>query len=443
MVSIGSTAPHVMMPTEDFPAIIGGRYRTIRVLGRGGMGVVYEVEHVHTGERLALKLLSAQSNASGETVNRFKREARASAQIKSEHVVRVTDADVADDQNGAPFLVMDLLEGADLEQVCGATPQPPALVVEWLRQVARGLDKAHRLGLVHRDLKPENIFLTHRDDGTPLIKILDFGIVKNVGQAGHTTRDGQLLGTPLYMSPEQVDGGQTPISPAADCYALGLIAYRLLTGRHYRSGDSLLQVLRDVATTVQTPSSRGANLGKDFDKWFLKACALDPRDRFPSAGEQVEALAVALGLPARTIESSGAVRASSLPGPLSSELEVAPTLTATATSVALKRQRRTLPILLTVATLGIVALVAALWLMRARFVVTASSSVSSTTAPPPASSDQPATLSTPPMSAFTPPLESSSPSAHGSTQRPPRIPFKPPAPRGSGTRGLDPLADQK
>lgn len=271
-------------------------------------------------------------------------------------MVRVTDADVADDQNGAPFLVMDLLEGADLEQVCGATPQPPALVVEWLRQVARGLDKAHRLGLVHRDLKPENIFLTHRDDGTPLIKVLDFGMVKNVGQAGHATRNGQLLGTPLYMSPQQVDGGQTPMSPGY-CHALGLIAYRLLTGRHDRSGDSLLQVLRDVTTTVQTPSSRGANLGKDFDKWFLKACALDPRDRFPSAGEQVEALAVALGLPARTTESSGAVRASSLPGPLSSALEAAPALTATATSVATKGKPRKVPILLTVAMPGLVGLV--------------------------------------------------------------------------------------
>ncbi|MFW5740456.1 MAG: protein kinase domain-containing protein, partial [Myxococcota bacterium] len=112
------------MTQADLPARIGDRYRPIRLIGKGGMGVVYEVEHEHTGECLALKLLVAQSNASGDTVDRFKREARASARIKSEHVVRVTDAGVASDLDGAPFIVMELLDGMNLEQASNGEPQP-------------------------------------------------------------------------------------------------------------------------------------------------------------------------------------------------------------------------------------------------------------------------------------------------------------------------------
>src|SRR4051812_41342459 len=118
--------------TTQLPPLVGGRYRPIREIGRGGMGIVYEVEHVHTGERLALKVLESQSDASGETVDRFKREARVSAQIRSEHVVRVTDADVSQELGNTPYVVMELLEGADLERECGEVPQPPERVVGWL-----------------------------------------------------------------------------------------------------------------------------------------------------------------------------------------------------------------------------------------------------------------------------------------------------------------------
>ena len=156
------------MSVPDLPARIGGKYRPLRLLGKGGMGVVYEVEHEHTGQRLALKVLTQQPGAS---VERFKREARAASLIKSDHIVRVTDADVAPELEGAPFLVMELLDGQDLERATGDTPASPADVVEWLRQVARALGKAHDAGLVHRDLKPENLFLTR--DGR--VKILDFG----------------------------------------------------------------------------------------------------------------------------------------------------------------------------------------------------------------------------------------------------------------------------
>ena len=137
------------------PAVIAGRYRVVRLLGKGGMGSVYEVEHLNTDQRLALKVLTIQPGAS---VERFQREARAASRIQSDHIVRVTDADVAPELDGAPFLVMELLDGANLEQVSGTHPVPPADVVNWLSQVARALGKAHDAGIVHRTSSPRTSF---------------------------------------------------------------------------------------------------------------------------------------------------------------------------------------------------------------------------------------------------------------------------------------------
>ncbi|HEY3594367.1 MAG TPA: serine/threonine-protein kinase, partial [Polyangiaceae bacterium] len=183
------------------PELIGGKYRPRDILGAGATGVVYSVEHAFTGELLALKVMTSHLGGSAEAIERFKREARTASRIRSQHVVRIFDADVAPELDGAPYLVMDLLEGVDLEQISGDRPVEPATVVEWLRQVAPPLDKAHRIGIVHRDLKPENLFLTHREDGSVLIKILDFGIAKLGTESTGSTKAGQLLGTPLYMAP--------------------------------------------------------------------------------------------------------------------------------------------------------------------------------------------------------------------------------------------------
>ena len=170
------------------PALIGGKYRPLGILGEGAMGIVYSVEHILTGEHLALKVMTAHQGATRDAIERFKREARASAKIKSEHVVRIIDADVAPELDRAPYLVMDLLEGTDLEKATADQPVPPPVVLEWLRQIARALEKAHRIGIVHRDLKPENLFLTYREDGRPLIKILDFGIAKIAAESTGTTQ---------------------------------------------------------------------------------------------------------------------------------------------------------------------------------------------------------------------------------------------------------------
>jgi serine/threonine-protein kinase len=268
------------------------------------MGVVYEVEHLHTGQHLALKVLTQSPGASPE---RFRREARATSSIPSDHIVRVTDADVAEELGGAPFLVMELLEGSDLERATGDRAATPAEVIDWLRQVARGLDKAHARGIVHRDLKPENLFLTRREDGTPLVKILDFGIAKMAADATLLTQSDSFLGTPGFMAPEQTDGKGPPVTFHADLYTLGLITFRLLTGRSYWNTGSLAQLLSQILVApMAAPSERGATFGAAFDAWFLRACHRDPDKRFASAYEQVEALAVALGFPERPrISESG------------------------------------------------------------------------------------------------------------------------------------------
>lgn len=312
----------VSMSDQDLPALIGGRYRPLRVIGKGGMGIVYEVEHTHTGQHLALKVLSQHA---GTPAERFKREARAASSIQSDHVVRVTDADVAPDLGGAPFLVMELLEGADLEHVTGDRPALPSDVIEWLRQIARALDKAHAKGIVHRDLKPANLFLTKREDGAPLVKILDFGIAKIAAEATLTQSD-TFLGTPGFMAPEQADTKGAPITFQTDLYALGLIAFRLLTGRSYWTGGSLAQLLSQILVHPMPPPSERSTLGTAFDAWFLRACDRDANKRFSSAFEQVEALAAALGLPEQPRLSDSAPR--TLVSPLSVALGSAATLDA-------------------------------------------------------------------------------------------------------------------
>jgi hypothetical protein len=290
------------LAAPKLPAVIASRYVPIRLIGRGGMGMVYEVEHARTGEHLALKVLLSTVEASPDALERFKREARASARIKSENVVRVTDADVAPELDGAPFLVMELLEGMDIEKAASASQPTPATVVEWLRQVAPAIDKAHRLGIVHRDLKPENLFLANLEDRAPVVKILDFGIAKMAQEGTGATGSGQVLGTPKYMAPEQA-AGNARVTPATDLYALGLVAYRLLMGESYYKDDNVMSILGLLLHgQLELPSARDPKFGAAFDDWFKKACSRAPEGRFATAAAQVEALAEALGLPTTPLE---------------------------------------------------------------------------------------------------------------------------------------------
>ena len=296
--------------------IIAERYRVVRQLGRGGMGAVFLVEHVHTDEQLALKILSASVATDKVAIERFRREARTPARINSDHVVRVTDADIAEDLDNTPFLVMEYLRGEGLEKrVAQLGPLPAEEVVLYLRQAARALDKAHTLGIIHRDLKPENLFLTTREDGTPCIKILDFGIAKITGDASRelvrsaATTTGQIFGTPLYMSPEQAKADSSKICPQTDVWALGIIAFRLLTGKDIWSAETITHLIAQIAyEPMPIPSENGSHLGHDFDAWFAVCCARESSERYATAGEAVTALSKALGvveLPSTTDRPTG------------------------------------------------------------------------------------------------------------------------------------------
>lgn len=279
--------------------ILVSRYRVLSQIGRGGMGEVFLVEHVHTGDRAALKVLHGNASTDPESIERFKREARAPARIQSENVVRVLDADTAPEIGGAPFFVMELLNGNDLQKIVTRSGRlPPDEVARVVSQVARALDKAHAIGIVHRDLKPENLFLHQREDGTTVVKILDFGISKGMESSSMTsapaqlTRTGAVMGTPLYMSMEQALGRREMIGPQTDVWALGLIAIFLLTGQAYWQGSTVPDILGKVlGHALYAPSSRWPELPRSLDAWLLRSCARMPHERFPSAGEQAAALA--------------------------------------------------------------------------------------------------------------------------------------------------------
>ena len=296
-------AAHVPVVGPNGELITGtticGRYKVERILGRGGMGAVYAVRHVNTGEMLALKVLNPALASNAQAVERFRTEARAPVRIGTDHVVRVVDADVSPELGDVPILVMELLEGRDLgTELKRRGAIPAGEVVLYLRQVARALDKAHSLGIIHRDLKPANLYLTQRDDGTPLVKILDFGIAKLAdGVSGELTQDGTIFGTPWYMSPEQARGQASKVGPSIDLWALGLIAFRLLTGRNYWTAEGMAALIGQIVYDPMPPPSQMApHLGPRFDEWFARACNREVEQRFTNASEEVKQLAEALGV---------------------------------------------------------------------------------------------------------------------------------------------------
>lgn len=284
-------------------SVFQDRYRIGRCINAGGMGAVYECVHLATQKRRALKVMLPQLVASAGLRARFELEARVTAAIESDHIVETFDAGI-DPANGEPFLVMELLRGDDLESVIEARgPLRAEQAVLLLAQVALALDRTHAAGIVHRDLKPQNLFLTTRDDGTPRVKILDFGIAKVVADGSKTAAQTAAIGTPIYMSPEQTTGDGS-IGPAADLYALAHIAYALLVGspfwREEQSTLAMFAFLKQmIAGPSELPSARSARQGislpSAFDAWFSKATARSPEERFDRASTQIAELAIALG----------------------------------------------------------------------------------------------------------------------------------------------------
>jgi serine/threonine-protein kinase len=268
------------------------------------MGVVYEVVDQRTESPRALKVMLPGVIEDDDLRVRFEREARITGAIQSDHIVSVSDAGF-DAATETPFLVMELLHGIELNKLIRKrTRLPPDEVIVYLRQVALALDKTHAAGIVHRDLKPANLFVTSRDDGTPCVKILDFGIAKVMTQA-HLAGTTRPVGTPLYMAPEQIRGDKD-IGPAADIHALGHIAFTALVGAAYWSAvmpdaEAMFPMYAKIVSGEREPptevaAGRGVILPKSFDAWFLKATALRPSDRFDRATVAVYELADALGV---------------------------------------------------------------------------------------------------------------------------------------------------
>jgi serine/threonine-protein kinase len=248
------------------------------MLGRGGMGSVWEAYHIALETEIAIKFLDPSLSNRTDIRSRFAQEATAAARIKSPHVVSILDYGFTEDGRG--FIAMELLKGEDLAQridrLGGLTPPETAEIVV---QACRGLAKAHASNIVHRDLKPENLFVVEDDDGV-LVKILDFGIAKAVGLSGstHKTDTGQILGTPLYMSPEQALG--RPIDSRSDLYSLAVVAYRCLAGRPPFVCDAVGELIVAVSTLVPPPPSAfNVTLPASLDAWFAGMLLKDPNAR--------------------------------------------------------------------------------------------------------------------------------------------------------------------
>ena len=270
--------------------ILAGKYCVEAVLGVGGMAVVVAARHIELDDRVALKILLPRFRSNEEIVARFRREARAAVKIKSEHVARVHDVGTLED--GAPCLVMEYLEGQDLETLLGDQgPVKQEDAVDYLLQACEALAEAHGLGIVHRDLKPANLFLSQRADGRPIIKLLDFGISKVGGVGAGLTRKQASFGTPHYMSPEQLRATDQ-VDARADIWAAGTILHELVTGRPPFDVDDLTELQQRIKTgepTRLTELLPDASTG--LEKVILRALEKDPDLRFQNVAELATALA--------------------------------------------------------------------------------------------------------------------------------------------------------
>jgi len=263
--------------------------RLVRPLGRGGMGMVWIGHHEGLDTEVAVKFLVTESSDPDDpAIPRFKREAALSAKLKSPHVAQTFDHGVMDD--GRPYIVMELLTGETLEaRLACDTQLGTRHTATILTQIAQVLDEAHRLGVVHRDIKPDNVFLI--DSGYDLFaKVLDFGIAKQSTGAGvkQMTRSGTIMGTPHYMSPEQLLSTR-PVDAKADLWALAVVTYHCLTGRLPFHGETLAALSVEICKCRFHPPSVTSPLLSPFDHWFARAFDVDHEQRFASAGQMAKA----------------------------------------------------------------------------------------------------------------------------------------------------------
>ncbi|WP_437682422.1 protein kinase domain-containing protein [Sorangium sp. So ce131] len=269
-------------------SVLAGKYRVERLLGQGGMGLVVGARHLHLDEPVAIKVLRDELAREPAIVERFLREARAAAKIKSRYVVRVTDADRL--PSGAPYLVMEWLEGSDLASIVEREgPLDAARAARHVVEACESLGEAHALGIVHRDLKPSNLFVAHLPDGSICTKILDFGISKLLGE--ELTGTGNTLGTPSYMAPEQMMSARN-VDARADIWAMGVVLYKLVTGTvPFRASTPSELGMKVLFGEPTPPEQARPDLPPGLAQVILRCLRREPAQRFATAAQLAAALA--------------------------------------------------------------------------------------------------------------------------------------------------------
>ena len=320
--------PSIQVPPEENFAgqVVAGTYRVDTCVGEGGMGTIWSGQHLELGTRVAIKFIRADLAVRGDARMRFEIEARAAANVQSPHAVKVYDYGVTD--YGRPFIVMEFLEGEALADALvrrGAFDIPEVAYV--ISQAASALEKAHAAGVVHRDLKPDNIFLCTNPEALPgeypyTVKLVDFGIAKFVdagrgipgGHFAGPTLAGTVVGTPNFMSPEQLTEGGTP-NALTDLWSLGACAFTAAVGHIPFEGDVLGDlVLKVCVAPLPVPSHFYPKIPPSFDAWFARACHRNPKKRYQSARELAEALTNSIGQGGVVTEHSGDTSSFALKG---------------------------------------------------------------------------------------------------------------------------------
>jgi len=288
--------------------LVTPKIRLVRKLGAGGMGSVWLADHDALHTHVVVKFIAADLVKSRDAISRFEREAAAAAQVKSPHVVQILDHGVS--ESNVPFIVMELLEGRDLAQHLENHGRLELdQVGEIVAQLCRALARAHERGIVHRDIKPHNIFLCDEGSGELFVKLLDFGVAKGVmvEKLSESTKTGTLVGSPYYMSPEQLVGAKD-IDFRTDLWSVGVVAFEAMTGTRAFDAENIGALALSVHhDPLPLPSARCDAATPAIDAWFARACARKPADRFASAKEMADALLAAItGDPTReSMTSSG------------------------------------------------------------------------------------------------------------------------------------------
>jgi eukaryotic-like serine/threonine-protein kinase len=296
-VALGRTVTHPsLVPEAHAGMMVTPSVKLVRPLGEGGMGTVWVADHLALRTQVVVKFIASALKDSKEAIERFSREAAAAAQVKSPHVVQTFDHGIT--QNGHPYIVMELLEGRDLGALLEREGRcSKDLVTAIVGQLARALDRAHERGIVHRDIKPGNIFLCEDGRADVFVKLLDFGIAKGVEVPviDSGTKTGAMIGSPFYMSPEQILGSKN-IDHRSDLWSVGIVVYEALTGKKPFDAETMGGLAIKIhSEPLPLVSAHDPSLSPAVDVWFHRACARQPSERFGSAREMADALAMALG----------------------------------------------------------------------------------------------------------------------------------------------------